>query len=154
MGASDLDRTIAFLGGSIMEPRKAGRLLGPDGRPNLGIFDGPLTDLSLDAFRPHGQKKASHAQNEFMKDCRLKRWQFCGVAAEDFILGAAVVDIGYLSNAFAYLFDRKSGRMTEYSANQALAAKTAFDAIPTHGHISFKAGQASFEMLNGQVKSA
>lgn len=133
---------------SASNPVSCERLIAANGRPLFGLRDGPISDIRLDGFRLHGQKKVSHAKNEFMKDFRLKKWQFCGISAPDFIMGTAVVDIGYLSNAFSYLFDRESGSVTEYSANQALGARTSFEASPVEGEISFKSGQSSIIMLN------
>jgi hypothetical protein len=40
-----------------------------------------------------------------------KRWIYAAIAAGDLFLGAAIVKLGYASSAFAFAFDRASGRM-------------------------------------------
>ncbi|MBA4397966.1 MAG: hypothetical protein C0394_11380, partial [Syntrophus sp. (in: bacteria)] len=51
-------------------------LIGADGRPRFGIYDGPLTSLNRDDFRPYGaQDGASYAKNWILK-YRIKRWQY------------------------------------------------------------------------------
>jgi len=40
-----------------------------------------------------------------------KRWIYAAIAAGDLFIGAAIVKLGYASNAFAFAFDRASGRM-------------------------------------------
>ncbi len=40
-----------------------------------------------------------------------KSWIYTAVAAGDLLVAAAVVDLGYASNAFTYVFDQTAGRM-------------------------------------------
>lgn len=40
-----------------------------------------------------------------------KRWIYAAIAAGDLFLGAAIIRLGYASSAFAFAFDRASGRM-------------------------------------------
>jgi hypothetical protein len=40
-----------------------------------------------------------------------KRWIYAAVAAGDLFLGVAIIKLGYASSAFAFAFDRASGRM-------------------------------------------
>ncbi len=40
-----------------------------------------------------------------------KRWVYVAIAAEDLLVGAAVVRLGYAANAFAFAYDRSEGRM-------------------------------------------
>jgi hypothetical protein len=40
-----------------------------------------------------------------------KRWVYVAVAAEDLFIAAAVVHLGYASNAFVFAYDRAAGRM-------------------------------------------
>src|SRR5689334_4262047 len=40
-----------------------------------------------------------------------KRWVYTAVAADDLLIAAAVVRLGYASNTFVFAFDRAAGRM-------------------------------------------
>jgi hypothetical protein len=40
-----------------------------------------------------------------------KRWVYTAIAADDLLIGAAVVKLGYASNTFVFAFDRAAGRM-------------------------------------------
>lgn len=40
-----------------------------------------------------------------------KRWMYAAISAGDLFIGAAIVKLGYAANAFAFAFDRASGRM-------------------------------------------
>jgi hypothetical protein len=40
-----------------------------------------------------------------------KRWVYTAIAADDLLIGAAVVRLGYASNTFVFAFDRAAGRM-------------------------------------------
>src|SRR5580700_10986234 len=40
-----------------------------------------------------------------------KSWVYVAVAAGDLLVAAAVVQLGYAANAFAFVFDRAAGRM-------------------------------------------
>jgi hypothetical protein len=40
-----------------------------------------------------------------------KRWHYVGLGNDEVFIGVAIVDIGWASSAFAYLFDRRQGRL-------------------------------------------
>lgn len=40
-----------------------------------------------------------------------KRWHYVGLGNDEIFIGAAIVDIGWTCTAFAYLFDRRAGRL-------------------------------------------
>jgi hypothetical protein len=45
------------------------------------------------------------------RTAREKRWIYAAITAGDLFLGAAIIKLGYASSAFAFVFDRASGRM-------------------------------------------
>jgi hypothetical protein len=55
---------------------------------------------------------------------RHKRWQYLALDPSDYVIGLAVVDVGWTGAAFAYLFDRRAGRLL------ADVRPTAFRAMP------------------------
>jgi hypothetical protein len=124
------------------------RLIGDDGKPAFGLREKPIEDLNIDDFRHYGRERSSHAQREFLKDFQLKRWQYLGVCDEDLIFGIAIVHLGYMSNAFAYAFDRKEKLLTEFGANRALAAHTEMEGTLLSGRSSFSIPGADIRMEN------
>lgn len=43
-----------------------------------------------------------------------KRWQFAAIASEDHLVSAAVAHFGYLGYAFAYCWDRETGKLRKF----------------------------------------
>ena len=58
-----------------------------------------------------------------MQRLRHKRWQYLALTHPDYVIGLAVVDVGWTGAAFAYLFDRRKG---------CLLADIAADSFPRH----------------------
>lgn len=129
------------------------RLIGDDGKPLFGLHAQPITDLNFEDYRLYGQERVSRAKNEFMKDYQLKRWEYLGLCGGDFTFGLAIVHLGYLSNVFAYLFDRKTAVLAEYGANQALGAHTEFQGNAIEGRASYKAAGAEIEIRNSGART-
>jgi hypothetical protein len=73
----------------------------PSGRPLAGSWRGPLPAVDL---APLGRGRLFLA-------FRRKRWLWLAVATDDLLLGAAVVDLGYLGNSFAWALDRRGNRL-------------------------------------------
>lgn len=137
-----------------MELVKDGRLIGNDGKPLFGIHEKPIDDLNIQEFRFHGQEKISAVKNELLKDFMLKRWQYMGVCSRDVIFGIAIVHMGYLSNIFAYAYDRTEKKLREFNTNQPLAANTVFEGNMLGGRTRFHSNSVTIDMENtpGAVK--
>lgn len=74
------------------------------GAPNIGSYRGPLPRVAL----------ASLVRGRLPRLRRLvreKRWMYAAISADPLLLGIAVVDLGYLANTFAFVYDRAQGRM-------------------------------------------
>jgi hypothetical protein len=57
-----------------------------------------------------------------------KRWVYAAAAAEDLLVGAAIVRLGYAANAFAFAYDRAAGKMmADFSATTPAFAATVGD---------------------------
>jgi hypothetical protein len=131
-----------------MNTANEGSLVGIDGRPRFGIYSGPLTSLNLDDFRPYGAKDgASCAKNRILK-YRIKRWEYLGVCNNDIIFGIAVVRLGYLCNLFAYLFDRRSARISEYNILTPGGGAAIFEGTSLAGGITFESGKTAVRMTS------
>jgi hypothetical protein len=118
-------------------------LIGSDGRPRFGLYGSPLTSLNLNDFRPYGSKNRASFSKSWILKYRIKRWEYIGVCNNDIIFGLGVVGLGYLCNLFAYLFDRRSARTSEYNILK-----------PGRGAASFNGTSWTGEILFGRGKTA
>lgn len=114
------------------------RLIGTDGRPNFGTYDMPLMELNIDELRPYGKERYSRIGRAFVKNCRIKRWQYIGITNRDMVFGSAIVSTGYLGNVFLYLFDRTSAEIFELSFIRPFASNIRFEGGPYEGTVSFE----------------
>jgi hypothetical protein len=120
-----------------------GKLIGAGGRPIFGLRDMPLVSLNINDFRPHGTKN-----KPLFGPAGLKRWIFLGVCNKDVIFGLAVVHLGYLSNLFAYVFDRKEKKITiKYDLINPFAMNTSFSGSSVDGKVSFSPAGANADIL-------
>jgi hypothetical protein len=117
---------------------KENALIGVDGRPRFGLYSSPLTSLQLDDFRPQGAKDRASLTKNWILKYRIKRWEYLGLVNDDCIFGIAVVRLGYMCNLFAYLFDRRSGRIIEYDILTPGGGAAIFEGTSLTGEIRFK----------------
>lgn len=87
------------------------RLVHERGIPAFGTYCGQIDTLSWQALRlPPLQRLRRRLHH--------KRWQYAAVAHQDYFIGVAVVDVGWICTAFAYLFDRRQRRLlADFSAD-------------------------------------
>jgi len=131
-----------------MKTANESSLISIDGRPRFGIYCEPLTSLNLDDFRPYGSKDgASSAKSRILK-YRIKRWEYLGICNNDIIFGMAVVRLGYMCNLFAYLFDRRSTRISEYDILTPGGDAAIFEGTSLTGGITFESGKTAVRMTS------
>ena len=114
------------------------------GLPRLGYFNEIINKVNCEDFNymsPLGVKKGKVA-----KKFAFKEFQFIGLLSEDLILGCAIADIKYASNAFVYFFDPKSKDFEEFSFINPFAIKTDLSCSPHEGKSSFYKGKNSIEI--------
>lgn len=79
-------------------------LLDARGQPRFGRYQGRIEQLCWHELPlPRWQR--------LLRPLRHKRWQYLALAHSDYLIGLAVVDVGWTGAAFAYLFDRRAGRL-------------------------------------------
>lgn len=72
------------------------------------------------------------------KRMSFNQFQFVGMMSEDIIAGVAIVDLKWMSNVFAYVYDFKKGGLVEKSLLQPLSVGTSIEAKPDTGSSLFK----------------
>lgn len=138
----------------MIENQEEFRLIQKNGRPNFGILNQIVPVLNMDDYRPHGETSVPAIQRNWINQFQVKRWQYIGVVQDDFIFGIAIVRLGYLSNFFCYLFDRKEKTIKEYSQSQFLSWNTEFKGSLKSGEAQFidKKIEAHFKNDNGSTE--
>jgi len=104
------------------------RIVDLDGRVHTGWFERPFTLVNLEDAAPFAHAReggglvgawlARRRGSPIERKARalaLKRWHYTSVVSDRILFGCAVVDVGYVGNAFAYVVDRVTGRKHEYS---------------------------------------
>ncbi|MBI4767774.1 MAG: DUF2804 domain-containing protein [Deltaproteobacteria bacterium] len=122
----------------IKNTAKESALIGVDGRPRFGLYSSPLTSLRLEDFRPHGSKDRASLTRRWILKYRIKRWEYLGIGNDHLLFGIAVVRLGYMCNLFAYLFDRRNGRIREYNILTPGGGAAIFQGTSLTGEIHFK----------------
>ncbi|HEY9101492.1 DUF2804 domain-containing protein [Chitinimonas sp.] len=112
-------------------PAAPASLHGPDGQPREGRFHGRCAQLDWSALPAPLQKP------RWWRQLHHKRWQYVGIACEDCFIACAIVDVGWTNTAFAYLFDRASGKVLGGLSRDGLPGLTASVAdLPAMGAAS------------------
>jgi hypothetical protein len=134
--------------GEKMNNEKESALIGVDGRPRFGIYGRPLASLNLEDFRPHGAKERVSLTRKWILNYRIKRWEYLGLCNNDLIFGIAVVRLGYMCNLFAYLFDRRNSRISQYDILTPGGGAAVFKGTSLTGEIHFKSGKTTVRMMS------
>lgn len=86
-------------------PAAPASLIDANGQPADGRFQGRCGEIDWRKLAPPLQRAA------WWRRFHQKRWQYIGVACDDCFIGCAIVDVGWTTAAFAYVFDRRLGRV-------------------------------------------
>ncbi|MDN0083843.1 DUF2804 domain-containing protein [Crenobacter sp. SG2305] len=104
------------------------------GVPAFGMYQGVVETLSWSALKAPPLKRLTRKLHH-------KRWQYAALAHEAFFVATAIVDLGWTSTAFAYLFDREQGRVVaSFSANGLPGVSTHVEDRP-FGDATFRFGR-------------
>jgi hypothetical protein len=135
-----------------MSRSEISNLIGPDGRPIFGVRCSPFESFNLSDFRIYGTGKKNGFTKSIVTRFRLKRWEYIGVCSSEVIFGAAVVGLGYMTNMFAYVFDREKGGIKQAETIIPFQKENLFSGSSASGAVRLKRKDASFE-FNNSAKS-
>ncbi len=96
------------------------RIVEADGTVHTGWFARPFEVANLDEAPAEHLFSALRgtplaAVERGVRRWRLKQWQYVSVVTDRVLFACAIVDAGYVGNAFAYVVDRLSKKKVEYS---------------------------------------
>ena len=120
-------------------PPAPAQVVGTDGVPRLGRFLGLAQGFDWAALA------APHARPAWWRHFHHKRWHYVALSGGDLFCAVALVDLGWISTAFAYVFSRTDGRLLARFSQDGLpglgGARIAGDAL----------GSSSFRMLSNRI---
>ncbi len=79
-------------------------LLNAQGEVQFGRYAGALAEFDWQAIAPQWQRSL------LWRRLHHKRWRYISLATDEIFCGIAIVDLGWASSAFAYVFERASQR--------------------------------------------
>ena len=89
------------------------RPLVENGRPRLGWLDEPVSCVNfMDASL---RSPMGHRRSRLFRRQAFNQFQFVGITGPDWVLGAALVDLFWVGNAFVYALPLTGGNKTEHS---------------------------------------
>lgn len=106
-------------------------MLFKDHQPQFGHWTGEIKSADLRQYRRGDW-------SDLLLPIREKRWQYIGLYSEEFIIGLAVVHAGYLGNAFAYVYNRRTGAMWELERTAPLAQGIRFERGIEQSNIAYR----------------
>ncbi|MBI4951415.1 MAG: DUF2804 domain-containing protein [Myxococcales bacterium] len=132
------------------------RIVEADGTVHEGWFRRPFVDANLAdapiAYPLAGLRGTPLAGLERrLRGLRLKEWHYTSIVTPRVLFACAVVDLGYVGNAFAYVVERDSGRKLEWNALSPLGRAVRIAPNSTDGLTSFEAPGFGRVMLDNDA---
>ncbi|NKI18536.1 DUF2804 domain-containing protein [Spongiibacter sp. KMU-166] len=118
------------------------KLVDAQGRVALGRFDAPCKEVNyLDyALRTAMDRPRSKLARRFA----VNQFQFVAISSPQLLVGLAIVDLKWVSNAFVYCYSPETGDFEEASFIVPLGRHTRFDNRPNDGVSAFRSGRNRF----------
>ncbi|WP_054286634.1 DUF2804 domain-containing protein [Gulbenkiania mobilis] len=104
-------------------PPAPARLVHARGVPAFGMYQGRIETLSWQRLKTPTAKRLTRRLHH-------KRWQYAGIAHTRFFVGLAIVDAGWTSAAFAYLFDRDTRQVAASASANGLPGTARLESRP------------------------
>jgi hypothetical protein len=86
-------------------PAAPPQVLGAHGQPLMGRYCGVARGFDWAALAP------PHARGRVWRQFHHKRWHYVALSAGELFCAVAIVDLGWISTAFAYVFSRSERRL-------------------------------------------
>lgn len=122
-----------------------------DEQPIFGQFKRVETINYLDA---HITRPSGRALNQRAKKRKANQFCFIGIDQQDYMIGMAVADIKWVSNAFVYVYDKNKQRMIQSHLRSPFAHGTRMGKQPNNGTIAFsrKKNQLTMHFTQEQIQ--
>ena len=122
-------------------------LIKANGQPHFGVFERPVGDIN---YRDYDLRNAmDKPRGKLARHFAFNQFQFLSLCCDELIIGVAIVDLKWVSNAFVYCYAPDSGEYEEFSFVQPLGLKTAIHTQPNNGEAHFCSGKNSVKIVAG-----
>ena len=115
-------------------------IIGENNKVNYGCIDEPVNfnykDFSLRNFF---DSEISGLRKKFA----FHTFNYIGIITDDFLVGIAAIELGYMQNVFAYIYHYKEGKIYEYNAKAPSWGPLSFPADPDEYPIHWKKGNTT-----------
>jgi len=119
-------------------------LVKADEKPNFGVWTGGISNTDP---RDYDQGLLLNA----IQGMREKSWQYTGIYTEQAIIGIAIVNVGYLGNMFAYIYDRETKELWQTEMEPPFAAGIQIDRNVARGYSTFESSDQKVIKVNDVV---
>lgn len=114
-------------------------LIAANGQPQWGLFDTPPDEINYRDYEL--RSPMDRRRGRLARHFAFNQFQFVALSSPELIVGLAIVDLKWLSNAFVYAYSPRSGAFEQHSFLQPLARGTHIAPRPNGGQARFsKAG--------------
>ena len=122
-------------------------LIKANGQPHFGVFERPVGDIN---YRDYDLRNAmDKPRGKLARHFAFNQFQFLSLCCDELIIGVAIVDLKWVSNAFVYCYAPYSGEYDEFSFVQPLGLKTAIHTQPNNGEAHFCSGKNRVKIVAG-----
>ena len=120
------------------------KLINSQRQPTYGLFPDGVEDINYQDFdlRTVMDRKISG----WRKRLAFNQFQFISLISPELIIGAAIVDLKLVSNAFLYLYHPATDTYEEFSFLQPFSRHTFADSSPLNGSTGFRKGHNHFSI--------
>lgn len=113
-------------------PAAAHAVVGADGQPALGRFQGQAANFDWAALAPPFRR------SRWWRRFHHKRWHYVALASDELFCAVAIVDLGWTSTAFAYAFERRTRQLLASFSQDGLPGLSATLASQAAGTSTFR----------------
>lgn len=103
-------------------------LIQSNGQPRYGRFTKLPSSIDFNKYiykTPYGEIVTG-----WRKRLKYKKYKFCNIQHEHYAMGIAIVDMGWASHAFVYIYDHMTQQTSDWNAVQPFGRKTQLDEQP------------------------
>lgn len=125
-----------------------------NGRPRYGRFKSPPSFININDFKLLSpfNKPLTGISAILKKKFGFKSFQFISINNQDVMIGLAVVDLGWVSNGFFYIHNKKTNFTLEISELQPLGRQTTLENPADRANAIFQKGDFRIEINRADQK--
>lgn len=135
---------------SINLPIAPNQTVDEHGQPIFGQYAGAPSQISWSGL------SAPYRRGRIWQHFHHKHWQYVALATDELFCGIAIVDVGWTNTAFAYVLDRRLGKLLANFSQDGLPGISAklnpCPAIGAASHFRFLGNRIEYQQLAGSAQ--